>query len=424
MTYRSSNVNWKTITASLPVVNQLLGLVTAGLSNTTVYDTAQTSSVVGNATVNATTTTSCCGLIPNVTYSSNTSTANAPFSVQGGNFFLLMINASPPWSDQMQVLQGIAYGSDPSEPALLLPNVLIMVSTLLEIDPSVQEVVAVNMTWEFLTNTSESAFPYIIPYVIQAYFVQCSLSVNTTDGVVDMQTNSLLSPVPVRQPSTQWEMYRWTNNTWQAEISKALSIPVSSGYIFQDVTSHSTEPSIADEYIVSLVGLNLTAEESQLNGNAPPISNFVLGLDQLELAVAKAAAQLVWIAGRIGMSNGGLQPGNGMAYVNEEFVALRLNVNLLPLSFAASASVIMLALALHMTRAFDALQDSEAAIPNIGALQLLWLGHHSVSISEVLEDVKHPTEAGNLRRAGMIDVSFAKTISDEEGLVSSTDSLW
>ncbi|KAG0693047.1 hypothetical protein DFH29DRAFT_435214 [Suillus ampliporus] len=72
----------------------------------------------------------------------------------------------------------------------------------------------------------------------------------------------------------------------------------------------------------------------------------------------------------------------------------------------------MLGLMLYVTRASDAPHD-RAAISGIGALQLLWLGHHSASISEAMEAVKEPTEAC-LREAGMIDVCFAKTISDEE----------
>ncbi|KIK44117.1 hypothetical protein CY34DRAFT_803025 [Suillus luteus UH-Slu-Lm8-n1] len=78
-----------------------------------------------------------------------------------------------------------------------------------------------------------------------------------------------------------------------------------------------------------------------------------------------------------------------------------------------------------MTSAFDASSDHQAVIQNTGALQLLWIGHHSAPVNEVLDDVKHPTE-DNLRRAGMIDVCFAKTTSDEtetEELRGSTDSL-
>jgi hypothetical protein len=85
----------------------------------------------------------------------------------------------------------------------------------------------------------------------------------------------------------------------------------------------------------------------------------------------------------------------------------------------------MLGLALHMTRAFGASHGSHAVIPNTGALQLLWLGHHSASVHEALKDVENPTNT-NLRRAGMIDVCFAKTISDEETWLStrnSTDGL-
>ncbi|KAG1733541.1 hypothetical protein EDB19DRAFT_2041213 [Suillus lakei] len=403
-----SRANWGSIAASLPVINQLPGLVTAGLSNNTVYDMSQTAYIVGNATVNATTITSRCGLLPNVTYLTNYSmeytTAYVPLIVDGVRYSI-KLKANTPWSDQIDVLQWAETDLPSDNISLLTDGVFLMVSTLLEIQPSVQKEVAVNMTWDYYSLSFES-----IPSVVPVYFIRCSLSANTTDGVIDIQTNSLLSPTPISQPSTQWDMFQWTNQnyTWKEKISNALSNPAGSGFEFIDASSQSVEPSIADEYVMSLVGLNL----------ADQFSHYSI----LELAVAKAAAQLIWTAGRIGTSNGGLQPGNGMANINEELIALRLNINLLPLSFAASASVIMLGLALHMTRAFDASQDSQTVILNTGVLQLLWLGHHSASINEVLEDVKHPTE-DNLRRAGMIDICLTKTISDEEELGSSTHSL-
>jgi len=176
---------------------------------------------------------------------------------------------------------------------------------------------------------------------------------------------------------------------------------------------------------MSLVGLNLTAQWSQYSSNwLPPISNATLTPDKLESAVAQAAAQLIWIAGQIGSSNGGFDIGNGTADAIQEIIALRLNVNFLPLMFAASASVIMLGLALYMTRA-DASHDTQTVIPNTGALQLLWLGRHSVPIHDFLEGVEDPTDV-NLRRAGMVDVCFAKPTSDEEDQLSmrrSTDNL-
>lgn len=408
-----SFANLGLITPSLPVVNHLTGLASAGLSNTTLYDTLKTNAIAGNATVNTTMISSHCGVIPNVTYSANTSTAIVPFGSNSSR----MLNASTLWPDQIHIVPWVEY-EDPYNEVTELNGVYFMVSTSLDIEPSVQDEVAVNMTW---------AIPGVVtPYVIQVYFVQCSLSANTTNGVVDMQTNSLLSSTPISQPSTQWEMnqFEWSNTSWQAQIGSALATPdSSSGIIFGGTPSQITELSVADEYIMSLVGLNLTDEYSQfLYDGARPISNFTLRLDELEFAVARAAAQLIWIAGQLGTSNGGIELGNGKAYVSEEFIALRLNINLLPLAFATSASVIMLGLALHMTRAFDASHDIQAVIPNIGVLQLLWLGHHSASINEVLEDVQHPTEA-NLRQAGMIDVCLTRTMSDEEELGGSTDGL-
>ncbi|KAG2355726.1 hypothetical protein BDR07DRAFT_1464413 [Suillus spraguei] len=407
------STNLGLITPSLPVVNHLTGLVSAGLSNTTLYDTLKTNAIAGNATVNATTVTSRCGLIPNVTYSANTSTAIVPFGPNSSR----VLNASTLWPDQMHIIPWMEY-EDPYNEVNELNGVYLMVSTSLELEPSVQNEVAVNMTW---------AVPGIVtPYIINVYFIQCSLLANTADGVVDMQTNSLLSSISISPPSTQWEMnqFEWSNTSWQAQVGSALATPdSSSGIIFGGTPSQITELSVADEYIMSLVGLNLTDEYTQfVYANALPISNFTLRPDELEFAIARAAAQVIWLAGQMGTSNGGIQPGNGTAYVNEEFIALRLNINLLPLAFAASASVIMLGLALHMTRAFDASHDIQAAIPDMGVLQLLWLGHRSASINEVLEDVQHPTEV-NLRRAGMIDVCLAKTMFDEEKLGSSTNRL-
>ncbi|KAG2137888.1 uncharacterized protein EDB93DRAFT_755800 [Suillus bovinus] len=146
-----------------------------------------------------------------------------------------------------------------------------------------------------------------------------------------MQTNSLLNPTFISQPSTQWEMnqFEWSNTSWQTQIGSALATPDStSGIIFDGTLSQIIELSVADEYIMSLVGLNLTYEYLQSQyGGALPISNFTLRPDELEFAVAKAAAQLVWLAGQLGTANGGVDPSNGTAYVHEEFITLRLNVS-------------------------------------------------------------------------------------------------
>ncbi|OJA14380.1 hypothetical protein AZE42_07746 [Rhizopogon vesiculosus] len=291
-------------------------------------------------------------------------------------------------------------------------GVFLMVSTLLDVEASVQGQVSVPMTWEY---EHPSAFLGKKDFSVMVYFVQCSISSVTAKMMVDMQTNSLEDPVPVPQPSTQWGMYQWPSKgaAWQSEVGQVMATPINSWLEFTEYpTGYTSNPSIMDEYIMSLVGLNLTAQVNQ-SLSEPPISIFILTPDKLEAAVAQAAAQLVWIAGQIGASNGGFDIGDGMANAVQEIIALRLSVNLLPLLFAASASVMMLGLALYMTRTSDASHHTQATIPNTGALQLMWLGHHSSPVHEVLEDVKCPTDA-NLRRAGMIEVCFANTISDEE----------
>ncbi|KAG1774256.1 hypothetical protein EV702DRAFT_538635 [Suillus placidus] len=393
--------NWGAITASLPVISQFPGLVSTGLSSNTVYDIPRTSSVVGYATVNATTITSSCGLLPNVTYSWNNNAASAP-SVNGST---ISMTAPPPWADQIQVLQLTGTTVQGADNFAQLPAVLLMVSTLLEIEPSVQKEVAVPMFWK-TTFTNQS---------MEVYFMQCSLSTSNTTVVIDTQTNTLQNPLPVPQPSTQWQEmpHQWTSTEWSIYIGQVLAASGASDNRFMDAYGHTSAPSFVDEYIMSLVGLNLTAQYNQWANDDPPVSNFTLSPNKLEAAVAQTVAQLTWM-GRMG-SNGGIQPGEGMALVDEEVIALRLNITLLPLMFATSASVIMLGLALHTTGAFYAPHDSQAPISNVGALQLLWLGRHSASVHEALRDVDDPTEA-NLRRAGMIDICFSSTTSDEEEL--------
>ncbi|KAG1809140.1 uncharacterized protein BJ212DRAFT_1484643 [Suillus subaureus] len=416
--------NWGAITASLPAISQFPGLVSAGISNNTVYDTLQTSSVVGHATVNVTTITSSCGLLPNVTYSRNDSTATAPY----GNGNAVLMAASPPWADQIQVLRStgaVAGGGDFAQ-----ATVLLMVSTLLEIEPSVQKEVAVPMVWEslcvfaFSNVTTITNLSAVANQSIEVYFMQCSLTTNTTKGVINMQTNTLENPMPVPQPSTQWEeMLQWTSTTWSAAVGQILTDSGSSGYQFTDLSGYTSEPSIVDEFrpylhcratTVPYIRSFILAQYLQWTTDEPPISNFTLSPDKLEAAIARTVAQLTWMAGRMGLaSNIGIQPGKGMALADEQVITLRLNIILLPLLFATSASVIMLGLALHTTREFHPSRNSHAPISNIGALQLLWLGYHSPSVHEALQNVEHPTEA-NLRRAGMIKICFASTTSDEE----------
>ncbi|KAG1848852.1 hypothetical protein C8R48DRAFT_392675 [Suillus tomentosus] len=399
----------QTITPSLQLINQLTGLVSAGLSNTTLYDTSEISDIAGHATVNATMVTSSCALIPNVTYSANTNKVILP---SGPDSFVL--HASTLGPDQIHIIPWEEFNQTSGPSVWEINGICLMVSTLLEIDPSVQDEVAVNITRSVESDT--------IDYVNQVYFIQCSLSANTTDAEVDMQTNNLLSPTPISQPSTQWKINQIElSKNWQAQIGGALATDDSSEITSSITPSQFTKLSITDEYIMSLVDLS-TQTYLKYQLDQPP--TFTLRLDKLEFAVAKAAAQLIWLATQKGQIGAEIHTGIGKAYVNGMFIALRLSINFLPLVFAASASVIMLGLALDMTRAFDASHDrqAQAAIQNIGVLQLLWLGHRTASVNKVLKGVQDSTEA-NLRRAGMeVDVCFMKTISDEEESGSSTDS--
>lgn len=227
------DMNWGAITASLPAISRLPGIVSAGLSNNIVYDTLQTSSIVGHAMVNATTVTSSCGLLPNVTYTRNNSEAIAPF----GNGNYVSMTAPPPWTDQIRVLQSTGASINDTQSATQA-SVLLMVSTLLDIEPSVQEEVAVPIIWEALTGNSS----------VEVYFMQCSLSTSDTTVVIDTQTNTLQNPMPVPQPSTQWEeMHQWTSTDWSLTIGQIMAMSGGSSYKFTNKYGYIIQPSIMDE---------------------------------------------------------------------------------------------------------------------------------------------------------------------------------
>ena len=138
-----SNVNWGTITASLPVVDRLPGLVSAGIYNATVYDIPQINSTIGTAAVNATTISTQCGLLPGTASSQLINGSIAPPCASNLNdsslLAFLEMFAGP---DQIQVFQNPAYSSS-SYPLLL------MVSTSLDTNASAYEEFSVPMTWEY-----------------------------------------------------------------------------------------------------------------------------------------------------------------------------------------------------------------------------------------------------------------------------------
>jgi hypothetical protein len=151
-----------------------------------------------------------------------------------------------------------------------------MVSTLLEIEPSVQNEVVVPIIWgnpgafTFWNVTAITNFSAAMNQTIDAYFVQCSLSTNSTTVVIDIQTNALENPMPVPQLSTQWEQpLQWTSTDWSQSVRETpsissgyqsptirflhqigyiISVAGGSGYTFRDGTGYTSEPSIVDEF--------------------------------------------------------------------------------------------------------------------------------------------------------------------------------
>ncbi|KAG1893941.1 uncharacterized protein F5891DRAFT_985399 [Suillus fuscotomentosus] len=187
--------------------------------------------MAANATVNATMISSSCALLPNITYSGQTKYK----CLNGAGHLQFNFSGNP--------------------------GVILMLSTLLNIEPSIQQEVAVPVTWEVHNTTNISV---IDQYIVEVYFVQCSLLAVTTEAVFDMQTNSLLTPISVLQPSMQW---------------KLCSGP--SGHL---MTGKQLDM-LWD--IQSVAGLNLSTEYSVYQYDGHPLSTFTFSPDMLEAAIVQ-----------------------------------------------------------------------------------------------------------------------------------------
>ncbi|KIJ63002.1 hypothetical protein HYDPIDRAFT_113497 [Hydnomerulius pinastri MD-312] len=161
-----------------------------------------------------------------------------------------------------------------------------------------------------------------------------------------------------------------------------------------------------DDYLNTLLGLNLTANDVASKSQSSADPSVTLTPDQMEEAVSQMAAQLIWAAGQVGENEGGFQRGTGESLVTDTVLDRRLNINTLPIIIASTASFVLLALASYMIRRFP---PRPAHMSGVGVLEALWLEAHSQKLHESFKDIRDPSTK-RLRAAGMFDICLAESV--------------
>ncbi|KAJ6602731.1 hypothetical protein DFH09DRAFT_1125418, partial [Mycena vulgaris] len=243
--------------------------------------------------------------------------------------------------------------------------------------------------------------------ISQIQFLQCSKSLVPQFGTVDTQFNTLNSAS--LQPSLHKNNSKWTtsvNLDFTPQDSSLLGGNLWSDILTQSAPDRGKLFSNIDEYLMTYLGLN-------------PLSNSssVLELHGIENALSALVATLFWIGGHIEpdatvikysalseqFGQGSHELGTypillaGNTQIQQGVSLVRLNISLIAVSLALATSFILMILCISLVSLPASLDN---LIEGTGLLHNIWLWRYHPEHSDVLEDVKQPTQM-NLRTAGL-----------------------
>ncbi|KAH7918347.1 hypothetical protein BV22DRAFT_1051794 [Leucogyrophana mollusca] len=401
--------DWATISSLAPSVGNLSGLGNAGLANGIVYDVLLDNSEIGNVTVNATTINVDCALVAGLVY--NFTVSPTQLHTQNGDFG---ISTFVPWKDQV-----LCY-TDMVTPLGVLN---FFVTTAIEGSAALLDRTIIPMNWTYYASPVGEASA-----TIDMFWVTCNTSLRRTSAIVDAQSNALLSSTSEAPLASTWtsvspeSMFyptqQATNETWilapfsfapPADTSTICSAgEQSEGYSAAGECGY--QPSMLDTYLMQLLGMNasqinpLLMLDPEHSSNTTP--SFTLSVDQMETALPRVLATTMWTAGQLGEAGGGFDHSIGSATITRLMLETRLNINWIPLSFALSASIILLILAIRMTHADSEHPPKASAVNSGGVLELIWLASRLPAMRDTIGRVGSPN-IDDLRAAGRFDVLLA-----------------
>ncbi|KAH0835537.1 hypothetical protein J3R83DRAFT_9237 [Lanmaoa asiatica] len=139
---------------------------------------------------------------------------------------------------------------------------------------------------------------------------------------------------------------------------------------------------LPNRYLNSLLNIFWTPEGGTTTPT--PASPITLEKNEMQNAMAQTAAAFIWLAGEVGVYNGGFPQDQGDRSVSYEILEFRLNVNTIPVAVGLFASFILLATVVWM---FHHPQPPhvKASITSPNILGLIYISVHSISLQDFMK---------------------------------------
>ncbi|KAF8449306.1 hypothetical protein L210DRAFT_3640901 [Boletus edulis BED1] len=406
-TVNISQLQWEVIFPVLQSISLDTGVSTYGLSNNIIYDMPQVPTHVAflEASVNATTISVQCGLVPNLTFTATSSDRGAglileeyhiTFSQNGsdnGSFTVM-----PMWKD-------LVLANTPDSQCIACPQTLFYIMTTgIDVDESILDTVAVNMNWTYTPSGGEPQNSTTLTHI-----AACSVSAQTVPATLNLQENQLHSTTDQTASSstTSW-------STWSPGDATDFSVGVVSAltnvlYLFgsTDIAPDyglSSSYTKFDWYMMSLLGINATSAVAVADFQSSANPSVKLSPSQLEDAIAQTIARFLWLSGQLGEAVGGFQRTVGESRATRNVLQWRLNLNMIPIVFASVASFIALILVPFIIGKKPS-KEHAPLVTGTSVLECLWLEAQSEALDSWIKAIEEP-RSDSLRAGGMFDVSL------------------
>ncbi|KAF8449302.1 hypothetical protein L210DRAFT_3524472 [Boletus edulis BED1] len=204
----TSQLRWEWIFPVLQSSSLDASVSTYGLSNNTIYDMPQvpTNAAFLEASVNATTISVQCGLVPNLTFTATSSDQGAglileeyhiTFSQNGsdnGSFTVI-----PMWKDLV-----LSYTPD-SQCAACPQTLFYLMTTGIDVDESIRDTVAGNMNWTYTPSGGEPQNSTTLTHI-----AACSVSAQTVPATLNLQESQLHSTTDQNASSSTTSWSTWS----------------------------------------------------------------------------------------------------------------------------------------------------------------------------------------------------------------------
>lgn len=433
-------IQWQTISALVPTLGRFANLQGMGLHGATLYDIIQSTNTPGRAIVNASSFRANCGLVRN-------SMLNYSPEINADSFGYFTLN--PPISNLSHTVKFRARLMHPYSDEVVIsptissffpgPTVAFIVSTAVNSSNLPGDETVQHVYWEHPPRSKNfigGPQPPLISDMYDVHIVACTIDVQSRAATVDVQTNQLLglSPSLELNAFSKWEAWSVPEEEpkWDIWSPPSASVLHHEKWLISPFVGGAHHPvgrcmnqdrascyglSLLEVFFMQQIGINVVFRDPRWSTGFsvltdPPIPKKVLcSRDQFESALSRAYAAVLWTGGQLGADGGGFDRKNENTTISQQILQWHLGINLWPLAFALTCSLLMLALSMSVTNGMHE-RNYTMPINSAGILQIMWLTTNRFRVLRNLaSDVEDPQE-DILRAAGMVDVDLLRELDD------------